>query len=178
MEIQYFNIIAGLELVSKIDIYDNECFFRENKIFYLKNYFSKKFICQWRLPEDDLVKSNHNELYFSVKKYSNLEIQEFLKYQLLFKISWEPTEFTEKIYLTVKTASFQNLIWCNYTLKINTLYYRMENHGYITGPYQVNNFTDLSELKQNIELGQIYIPTSKQNFEPYLKPQKKELINI
>ena len=166
MKIDYYNICAAVELVTKTDVFDHAGYLFENKVFYIKNYFTQKFCGRYRLHDDYPNMPLDYEVIKFMQYYKD-EVNELLKYKLLYKITVPSENHEKNIFFTIKTAFYDDLLISNKRIKNNVTYYIMENTNTIHGPHIAGNFTDANEMIDNIDQGKIFIPALKQLFEPY-----------
>jgi len=165
MDIKFYMIKGTLERAVRQDFFDNEGYFLEDKIFFQKDYITKKFTTLFRTPTDYPFGMKDAE-YFKVKKYHSDLIDDLLRHALLYKLSTNNHELDFHFNLYIKTATYTDIFHRDLLLKMHTTYYNMETNGTVTGPFFINEFDKPEQIQNRLEKGMIYILSKKQLFEP------------
>lgn len=165
MEIKFYLIKGTLVRAVRQDFFDNEGYFLEDKIFFQKDYFTKKFIKMYKTPID-YKWGMKDALYYKLKKYSCNEIEDLLRYSLLYKLSSNHNELDFHFNLYIKTASYTDLFYNDLQLRLNTTYYKMDINGTVSGPFYISTLDDPNKIQGQLENGLVLILSRKQLFEP------------
>ena len=163
MEIKYYVVHASLVRCSLEDLMKPDGSFIENKMFFLKDIATQKFKATYKI-----ISANHevkDALQRASDKYMKKEIETLLACNLIFKLAEtkKSLDFSFKIYL--KTAVEFDLFDGKY-LKMNSIYYIMNEHGSPLGPTYLCSENSPELLREQMEKGLILVPTKKQLFEP------------
>ena len=164
---QYYNIRACLVLANASDIYDSENYFFENKNFYMRDPFTKKFRQRFKIP-NDFPWAKKDSAYYARKNYWINQISLMLFHNQLYKVVLPSLQKTEEIFLTVKTAVREDLFYNQKNILENTMYYKLCDNNATTGPYFATKFCDENEILQLLNEDKILIPTNRQLFEPFM----------
>lgn len=151
--VEFYKVRASLVLASYGDIYYKEGKLLENRMFFVCDDISRKFIDTYTIPaSDEWEKSN---LFYGIRRH------------MLYKLSEVFNNIDFQFNLIVRRATDHELFDSPKWLKINSIYYLLNSDNMITGPFFVNEMDDFAHFHDLIAKGSVYTPNRKQLFEPY-----------
>jgi len=156
MDVKFYSIRGTLVRAVRQDFFDNKGYFLEDKIFFQKDYMTKKFTTLFKVPSDFPCMEKDKE-YYKLKKYYSDEIDDLIRNQLLYKLSTNHHELDFHFNLFIKTATYTDMFHRDLLLKMNTTYYNMDPNGTVTGPYFTSEFDNPEQIQKRLEKGLILI---------------------
>lgn len=166
MEPKFYTVKGTLERCSKQDFFDKEGNFLQDKLFFRKDYWTKKFIGYYRTPMDyPLAMSDLTNAL--IKKYDISALEDLLNHGLLYKLSAAHHEMDFHFTLYIKTAFEADLFFRDNLLIYNTCYYNIDSKGIVTGPNNITEFDDPNKIRERVQKQSILVLSKKQLFEPY-----------
>jgi hypothetical protein len=143
-----------------------------NKLLFVKCPINGDFKGIYTIPElDNNLYPYHTyqelEKRNASNRYYKKEIFNGLATQIFYVLSDSHNEYDYQFKLQLRTADFFDLFISEKSTKANTLYYVRVNDQQITGPHYLPKETDINHLKNAMNTGKIFVPTSNQTFEPY-----------
>lgn len=144
-------IPAAIEKASFTDCFHKDGTCIENKIFFLKNYFSNKMEGYYRV-----VDGTGNDTFY-IK-----EVQKLLVLGLIFLLKPVVSTSDYVIKLVVERATEFDF-FCKDELLRDVIFY-VDSQSSVSGPFNSNQYKP-ERIKEGLKNGYIYIPSKKQTFE-------------
>lgn len=166
MEPKFYTVKGTLERCSKQDFFDNHGIFLQDKLFFQKDYWNRNFIGFYRTPSDSDF-GMPKPMDALLKEHSIKELDDLLRFGLLYKLSAAHHETDFHFTLYIKTAFETDLFFRDNLLIYNTCYYNIDTKGIVTGPNYITEFDNPDKIRERVEKQSILILSRKQLFEPY-----------
>lgn len=146
-----FLIPVAIEKASFSDCFHKDGTCIENKMFFLKNYFSNKLSGYYSIPD-----GSGKETYW-VK-----ELQKLLVLNLIFMVKPVLPNSDFVIKLAVEEATEYNF-FCGPDLLTDVIFYVDTQNG-VQGPFNSNQFS-AKRIKSGLLQKNIFVPSKQQTFE-------------
>jgi hypothetical protein len=143
---------VSLVRASREDMFDYSGMPLENKMFVLKNPWTKTFEGLFRIGGTD--------------RYDIIEIEKGLALNQFYKIAESPNSKDFQCAMFLRQAEHFDLLYSPKFSKTNQLYYKLVGDGKIVGPLYLNEMDSIDTIKKGLEQGTYYVLHKKQLFQP------------
>lgn len=167
MEIKYYLVNASLSKCESEDFRKMDGSFLENRFFFTKDIVTKEFKNTYRLRGVN-AKIHRDEYQDALEKYTEIQIDFLVSLGLVYKLNntYNQDDYCFKMYL--KTAIPFDIFNSPNEVLSGAIYYLLNESMQFTGPYYLDDNTELDLMHENLKKGIVMVPHKRQTYERVL----------